>query len=60
MAVQSQYKEVLAALLETFFPLVDRTDHLKSYNYEEEASVSLQIPVHLITEVLEEVGSRAG
>ena len=60
MAVQSQYKEVLAALLETFFPLVDRKDQLKSCEYEEEASVSLQIPVHLIPEVLDEVSSWAG
>lgn len=56
MAVLSQYREVLAALVETFFPVLDRTDLLDSFKYEEEASVSLQTPVHLIPEVLDEVG----
>ncbi|CAL8466534.1 g6070 [Coccomyxa elongata] len=55
MAVKSQYREVLAALVETLFPVVDRTDSLNGVNCEGEAPVSLQTPVHLIPEVIDEV-----
>lgn len=60
MAVEDQYKEVLAALVETLFPVVDRTDSLNGFKVEGEAPVSLRTPIHLIPEVIDEVGRNAG
>ena len=55
MAVAEPYSDVLAALVETFFPVLDEETLQKSSHLTGSAATSLQIPLHRFPELISEV-----
>ena len=57
MGVTEPYKDVLAALLETFFPVLDPYNYQNSFCTDTCSAASLQLPIHSIPEVVDEVST---